>query len=55
MFDVANNSWMDMSSPASTEPGGRDGHGFTTDGFWLFLHGGETQNGMYITVFGLII
>ena len=48
MFVISNNTWVDITESATLPPGGRNGHGFTSDGSWLYVHAGETQNGMYL-------
>ena len=46
MFVLANATWIDFSESAALGPGGRDSPGIASDGSWLFVHGGETLNGI---------
>jgi hypothetical protein len=44
VYDPVNASWTDLTSFSSgTPPLARSLHGFTSDGFMLYVHGGESE------------
>jgi len=49
MFDVATLTWTDITAAANLVPGARHSHGFASDGHWLYVHNGATQNSKYQT------
>jgi hypothetical protein len=48
MFDITALTWTDISAAVTLGPGARHNHGFASDGQWLYVHNGQTQNGTYI-------
>ena len=48
MYDPAAMAWTDLSAAMlGTPPSARQGHGFTSAGGKLYVHGGDSESGEY--------